>query len=67
MESINVGLLSILPPIIAIALALLTRQVVFSLIIGIFSGTLIYAFNMPAGTEAASFSFLHKIVLSFEY
>ena len=67
MEAINVGLLSIIPPVFAIALALITRQVVFSLILGVFSGTLIYAFNMPAGTEAASFSFLHKIVLSIEY
>ena len=64
---INVGILSILPPIIAIALALVTRQVVFSLLIGIFSGTLIYVFNAPAGSETASASLLHKIVFSFEY
>ena len=67
MEPINVGLLSILPPIIAIALALITRQVVFSLILGIFSGTIIYVFNMPAVEENAVYSFLHKLILSFEY
>lgn len=43
MEPINVGLLSILPPLIAIGLALLTKEVISSLIIGILSGTFIYA------------------------
>ena len=35
--------LSILPPIIAIALALLTKEVISSLLIGILSGVLIFA------------------------
>lgn len=43
MDAINVGLLSILPPIIAIGLALLTKEVISSLVIGILSGTFIYA------------------------
>ena len=43
MESINVGFLSVLPPIIAIGLALVTKEVISSLIIGILSGTFIYA------------------------
>lgn len=43
MEAINVGILSILPPIIAIGLALVTKEVISSLIIGILSGTFIYA------------------------
>ena len=43
MDAINAGWLSIIPPIIAIALALLTKEVISSLIIGILSGTLIYA------------------------
>ena len=38
------GWLSLLPPIIAIALALLTKEVYSSLFIGLFSGMLIYAF-----------------------
>ncbi len=41
---IETGWLSILPPIIAIALALLTKEVYSSLFIGIGSGMLIYAF-----------------------
>ncbi|MEG1849970.1 MAG: Na+/H+ antiporter NhaC family protein, partial [Oscillospiraceae bacterium] len=42
MEPIQAGWLSILPPIIAITLALLTKEVISSLLIGILSGTLIY-------------------------
>lgn len=41
--AIEVGFLSILPPIIAIGLALITKEVISSLIIGILSGTLIYS------------------------
>ncbi len=46
--TINVipGILSIIPPLIAIALALIFRQVIISLILGIYSGTLfIYGFD----------------------
>lgn len=49
MEAINVGLLSILPPIIAIALALITKEVISSLLIGIFVGTFTYAFSVGDG------------------
>lgn len=42
MEAVSVGWLSILPPIIAIGLALITKEVISSLVIGVFSGTLIY-------------------------
>lgn len=42
MESIDVGFWSVLPPLIAIALALITKQVIFSLIIGVLSGAVIY-------------------------
>ncbi len=41
---IETGWLSILPPIIAIALALITKEVYSSLFIGIISGMLIYAY-----------------------
>lgn len=44
MEAVNVGWLSILPPIIAIGLALITKEVISSLMIGILSGTLIYTY-----------------------
>ena len=46
MEAVNVGWLSILPPIIAIGLALITKEVISSLMIGILSGTLIYTAAM---------------------
>lgn len=49
MDMIDVGWLSILPPIIAIALALVTKEVISSLIIGILSGTFIYAFSTGGG------------------
>lgn len=42
MEAVSVGWLSILPPMIAIGLALITKEVISSLLIGILSGTLIY-------------------------
>lgn len=43
MEMHTVGILSLLPPIIAIILALKTKEVISSLIVGILSGTLIYS------------------------
>ena len=49
MEAINVGILSILPPIIAIALALITKEVISSLLIGILFGTFTYAFSTGLG------------------
>ena len=42
---IETGWLSLLPPNIAIALALITKEVYSSLFIGIFSGMLIYSFS----------------------
>ena len=53
MDAIDVGWLSILPPIIAIVLALITKEVISSLIIGILSGTLIYAFSTGGGVVKA--------------
>lgn len=49
MEAIDVGWLSILPPIIAIGLALLTKEVISSLLIGILSGTFIYSIFTDGG------------------
>lgn len=43
MEPYYAGVLSIVPPIIAVALALLTKEVFSSLIIGILTGTFIYS------------------------
>ncbi len=50
MDPINVGILSIIPPIVAIVLALITKEVISSISIGIFSGTCIYSFCTGAGT-----------------
>ena len=49
MEVIQVGWLSILPPLIAIVLALLTKEVISSLMVGILSGTFIYALCTVSG------------------
>jgi len=47
----NYGLISLLPPVIAIGLALWTRQVFLSLLIGIWIGFVILAGGDPlAGT-----------------
>ncbi len=43
MQQIDAGWLSIIPPIVAIILALCTKEVIASLVIGIISGTLIYS------------------------
>ena len=45
LAAISSGWLSILPPLIAIVLALLTKEVFSSLLIGLFSGMLIYTFS----------------------
>ncbi len=42
MESVYAGWLSVLPPVLAIILALLTKDVVFSLLLGSLSGALIF-------------------------
>ena len=43
MEAVQAGWLSILPPIIAILLAIITKDVVFSLLLGALAGTLTYS------------------------
>ncbi|MDR0551488.1 MAG: Na+/H+ antiporter NhaC family protein, partial [Spirochaetaceae bacterium] len=42
LEAVQAGVLSILPPLLAIVLALITKEVIFSLALGIISGTVIY-------------------------
>ncbi len=53
MEAIDVGILSIIPPVIAIVLALVTKEVISSLLVGILSGTFIYAFSTGGGIVKA--------------
>ena len=52
------GFLSILPPIIAIVLALLTKEVISSLLIGILAGTLIYSHGNVVGMVTEAFSIM---------
>ncbi len=49
MDCIDVGWLSVIPPILAIVLALITKEVISSLMVGILSGTLIYACYTASG------------------
>ncbi|MDR2135520.1 MAG: Na+/H+ antiporter NhaC family protein [Treponema sp.] len=52
-QTVSAGWLSVLPPIIAISLALITKEVIFSLLMGILSGTLIYSLLMGLGAAGA--------------
>jgi len=52
-QSIQAGILSVVPPLIAIALALISKEVIFSLLFGILSGTLIYSIAAGIGIIAA--------------
>ena len=45
LEMIDAGWLSILPPVVAITLALLTKEVYSSLFLGIFTGMCVYCFS----------------------
>ena len=49
LESIDAGILSILPPIVAIICALFLKEILYSLLIGIFVGTLIYSYSSNLG------------------
>ena len=49
MEAVDFGILSIIPPVLSIILALVTREVISSLFIGILSGATIYAVYTNAG------------------
>ena len=46
MEPYYAGALSVLPPVIAVVLALVTKEVFSSLMIGILTGTCIYSFGL---------------------
>ncbi|MCH4185164.1 MAG: sodium:proton antiporter [Eggerthellaceae bacterium] len=45
-DLISTGAWSIIPPLLALGLALITKEVYSSLIIGVFAGTIIYAFTL---------------------
>ncbi|MBE6953886.1 MAG: Na+/H+ antiporter NhaC family protein [Ruminococcaceae bacterium] len=55
-------LLAALPPIIAIVLALITKEVYFSLLIGILSGALVYSNFNPIGMIESTFEVMNNKV-----
>ncbi len=58
LEMIDAGWLSILPPVVAITLALLTKEVYSSLFLGIFTGMCVYCFSTGQGLlEAVTYIF----------
>ena len=58
LEIANFGWWSILPPIIAIILALITREVISSLLVGIAVGALIYNSGNPVGMVTTTFELM---------
>ncbi|MBQ9273859.1 MAG: Na+/H+ antiporter NhaC family protein [Succinivibrio sp.] len=62
MDPINAGWLSLLPPVIAVGLALYTKEVFSSLIVGILTGCCIYAvstdLNVVVGTVETTFKIM---------
>ena len=54
--------LSIVPPIVAIGLALITKEVFSSLLVGIFTGTLIYACGTGANIVMGTTEFAFKMM-----
>ena len=55
-------LLAALPPIIAIVLALITKEVYFSLLIGILSGALVFSNFNPIGMIESTFEVMNNKV-----
>lgn len=53
---ISFGILSIIPPIIAIALALITKEVISSLLLGVLSGAVIFTSFNPIATVETTFA-----------
>jgi Na+/H+ antiporter NhaC len=62
MEAIDVGFWSVVPPLFAIILALITREVIFSLILGIMSGALIYAIGSGASVLGVFYNTINVMV-----
>lgn len=58
LQMTNYGWLSVLPPIIAIILALTTKEVISSLLVGILSGALIYSKGNVVGMVVTTFEIM---------
>ena len=63
MDAVYVGWLSILPPIIAIILALITKEVLFSLITGVLSGAVIYSIASGMNPIVGSVSTVFDVMI----
>ncbi|MBQ6388484.1 MAG: Na+/H+ antiporter NhaC family protein [Mogibacterium sp.] len=61
-DPVSVGWLSIIPPIIAIGLALITKEVISSLILGIISGTFIYSIALGENVILGTITYAFKII-----
>lgn len=65
MQAVDVQWLSIIPPVVAIVLALVTKEVFSALLAGIFTGTFIFAWNttgmsVPIGTVETAFKLMSQ-------
>ena len=56
LTQMNYGWLSVVPPLVAIILALITKEVISSLIIGVLTGALIYSHGNPVGMVMNTFT-----------
>lgn len=63
MESITFGIWSIVPPIVAVVLAILTKRVILSLFISIYVGALIYAGGNPLMAVSHSFDWIVEVMM----
>ena len=64
MESVYVGAWSLLPPVVAIVLALITKEVVLSLVAGVLSGTVIYAVASGLNPVVAPVNVLFELIIN---
>ena len=64
MESVYVGAWSLLPPVVAIVLALITKEVVLSLVAGVLSGTFIYAIASGLNPVVAPVNVLFELIIN---
>lgn len=64
MDPVSVGFFSLVPPLISLILALKTRDVFSSLIVGVFSGTMIYAFSTDGNPLIRTFEVAVDVLVS---
>ena len=64
MEAVSVGAWSLLPPVVAIVLALITKEVIFSLVAGVLSGTIIYAIAAGLNPVVAPVNVLFELIIN---